>query len=51
MARRPSQQRHTEEPLEEVNLIPIMSILCILIPVLILAFNFFEVSIQQVAAP
>ena len=28
-----------------------MSILCILIPVLILAFNFFEVSIQQVAAP
>jgi len=37
--------------LEEVNLIPIMSILCILIPVLILAFNFFEVSIQQVAAP
>ena len=51
MARRPSQRRHTEEELEEVNLIPIMSILCILIPVLILAFNFFEVSIQQVAAP
>lgn len=51
MARRPSERRHSEEELEEVNLIPIMSILCILIPVLILAFNFFEVSIQQVAAP
>ncbi len=51
MARRPSDRRHGEEELEEVNLIPIMSILCILIPVLILAFNFFEVSIQQVAAP
>ena len=51
MARSPSSRRHVEEELEEVNLIPIMSILCILIPVLILAFNFFEVSIQQVAAP
>jgi biopolymer transport protein ExbD len=51
MARKPSERRHTEDEMEEVNLLPVMSILCILIPVLILAFNFFEVSIQQVAAP
>jgi len=35
----------------EVDVTPVMSILVILIPVLIFAFNFFEVSIQQVAAP
>ncbi len=37
--------------LDDVNLIPIMSILVILIPMLIYAFNFFEVTVQSVAAP
>lgn len=37
--------------IEEVNLVPIMSILVILIPLLIYAFTFFEVSVQSVSAP
>ncbi len=37
--------------LEDINLVPIMSILVILIPMLIFAFTFFEVTVQSVAAP
>lgn len=37
--------------LDDVNLIPIMSVIVILIPMLIYAFNFFEVTVQSVAAP
>ncbi len=35
----------------EANLTPIMSILVILIPMLLALFNFFEVTVQAVAAP
>jgi biopolymer transport protein ExbD len=51
MARKPSERRHAKEVDGELNLAPIMSILVILIPVLIFAFTFFEVKIQQVSAP
>ena len=51
MARKPSSRRHKGDELEDVNLVPIMSILVILIPMLIYAFTFFEVTVQSVAAP
>ena len=37
--------------LDDINLVPIMSIMVILIPMLIYAFTFFEVTVQSVAAP
>lgn len=46
----PRKQRE-ETDVGEINLIPIMAILCILIPVILYAFNFFEVKIQAVSAP
>ena len=42
MARKPSSRRHSTTDLDDVNLVPIMSILVILIPMLIYAFTFFE---------
>jgi hypothetical protein len=36
---------------EEPDLSPIMSILCILIPVLLFAFSFVEIKVQAVSAP
>lgn len=51
MSRKPSERSHAEVTLEEINLTPIMAILTILIPVLLYAFNFFEVKIQGVSAP
>lgn len=37
--------------LGELNLVPIMALLVVLIPVLLFAFNFFEIKIQAVSAP
>lgn len=51
MARKPSERAHGDEAVEELNLVPIMAILIILIPVLLYAFTFFEVKVQAVAAP
>lgn len=51
MARKPSSRRHKVGELDDINLVPIMSILVILIPMLIYAFTFFEVTVQSVAAP
>jgi biopolymer transport protein ExbD len=51
MARKPSERSHSESVSEELNLTPIMAILVILIPILLYAFNFFEVKIQGVSAP
>lgn len=51
MARKPSSRRHSVGELDDVNLVPIMSILVILVPMLIYAFTFFEVTVQSVAAP
>jgi len=51
MARKPSERAHGEEVEADLNLVPIMAILVILIPVLLYAFTFFEVKVQAVAAP
>ena len=51
MARKPSDRAHGESEDPELNLVPIMAILVILIPVLLYAFTFFEVKVQAVAAP
>ena len=51
MARKPSDRAHGESEEPELNLVPIMAILVILIPVLLYAFTFFEVKVQAVAAP
>ena len=41
MARKPSDRAHGEEVNADLNLVPIMAILIILIPVLLYAFTFF----------
>lgn len=51
MSRKPSERSHVKDEIGEINLTPIMAILTILIPVLLYAFNFFEVKIQGVSAP
>ncbi len=51
MARKPSDRAHGKDVEPELNLVPIMAILIILIPVLLYAFTFFEVKVQAVAAP
>ena len=51
MARKPSDRAHGSEVEADLNLVPIMAILIILIPVLLYAFTFFEVKVQAVAAP
>ena len=35
----------------ELNLVPIMALLCVLIPVLLAAFNFFEIKVQAMSVP
>ena len=51
MARKPSERAHGSDVTADLNLVPIMAILIILIPVLLYAFTFFEVRVQAVAAP
>jgi hypothetical protein len=51
MARQPSQRSHSKEVEQELNLAPIMALICILIPALIFAFQFYEITVQSVAAP
>ena len=51
MAKKPSLRKHGEVEVEEVNLTPIMSILVILIPMLIYAFNYNEIAVQEVSLP
>ncbi len=51
-ARKPSERRHgAEEESPELNLVPIMAIMVILIPMLIYMFNFSEIKVQRVMAP
>lgn len=40
-----------DEEMQELNLIPIMALLVILIPVLLFAFTFVQIKIQAVSAP
>ncbi|MFH1530286.1 MAG: hypothetical protein ABIK09_06060 [Pseudomonadota bacterium] len=51
MAKKPSLRKHGGVEVEEVNLTPIMSILVILIPMLIYAFNYSEIAVQEVSLP
>ena len=52
MARKPSEASHrAAEKMEDLNLSPIMALLVLLIPMLLLMFNFYEVTVQAVAAP
>ncbi len=51
MARTPSSRRHGMPELEDIDLTPIMSILVILIPMLIYAFNYTEIAVQRVSLP
>ncbi|MBR58829.1 MAG: hypothetical protein CMH54_12520 [Myxococcales bacterium] len=52
MARKPSERSHSRKTQGgDLNLAPIMSILVILIPMLIFVFQFYQIAVQQVAAP
>mgnify|MGYP001460202755 CR=1 FL=1 len=51
MARKPSERSNSKEVQSELNLAPIMALICILIPALIFAFQFYEITVQSVAAP
>ncbi len=52
MARKPSERSHSRKAQGgDLNLAPIMSILVILIPMLIFVFQFYQIAVQQVAAP
>jgi len=44
-------KKRIEMETQEPDLSPIMSILCILIPVLLFAFSFVEIKVQAVSAP
>lgn len=50
-ARKPSERRHGGDETTELNLTPIMNIICILIPFLLLTASFFKITILPVAAP
>jgi len=51
MARKPSLRKHGDMGVEDLDLTPIMSILVILIPMLIYAFNYTEIAVQEVSLP
>jgi len=51
-ARKPSDRRHGgEDEVPELNLVPIMAIMVILIPMLIYMFTFHQIKVQRVMAP
>ncbi|MBM4371291.1 MAG: hypothetical protein FJ098_06530 [Deltaproteobacteria bacterium] len=51
MAKKPSLRSHAEMEIDEINLTPIMSILVILIPMLVYAFNYNEIAVEEVSLP
>jgi len=51
-ARKPSERRHVgSDNVPELNLVPIMAIMVILIPMLIYMFTFHQIRVQRVSAP
>jgi len=51
-ARKPSERRHgSVDEVPELNLVPIMAIMVILIPMLIYMFTFHQIRVQRVMAP
>jgi len=53
MTRKPSQRSHAygESPKPELNLIPMMNLICLLIPFLLLSAAFIKVAVIQVNQP
>jgi len=51
MARKPSDRKHDDEVSTELNLIPIMNLVLMLIPVILLTAAFVELSVINVSAP
>ena len=51
MAARPSNRGHGVEDLEDLNLIPIMNLIVILIPALLLTAAFVQLAVINVSAP
>ena len=51
MARKPSKRRHFSEPDQELNLIPMMNLISLLIPCLLISMVFIEIATINVAAP
>lgn len=52
MSRRRSSGRHAyEEPEADLNVVPVMGIMCILIPNMLYMFSFHEVAVKRVMAP
>ena len=50
--RKPSERRHrAEEVLQELNLIPIMNLICLLIPVLLLQMAMIQIAVINVSSP
>jgi hypothetical protein len=51
MAKVISERRHFQENPAEFNIIPIMGLTCILIPLLVYSFSFYQIKMQPVSAP
>lgn len=51
MARKPSERRHGEEADNELNLIPIMNLVLMLIPAILITAAFVEITVINVSAP
>jgi len=51
MARKPSERRHLEEPDNDLNLIPMMNLICLLIPFLLLSAEFIKIAVINVSSP
>ena len=49
MARKPSKRRHFSEPDQELNLIPMMNLISLLIPCLLISMVFIEIATINVA--
>jgi len=51
MPSRPSLRKHSSDEVGEVNLVPLMNVFCILIPFLVMAAVFMQLSVLDVVLP
>ncbi|NOZ85825.1 MAG: hypothetical protein GXP49_06115 [Deltaproteobacteria bacterium] len=51
MARKPSERRHVEEGDSSLNIIPMMNLICLLIPFLLLSAEFIKIAVINVSSP
>ncbi len=49
--RKPSERRHNLEPNKDLNLIPIMNLIVLLIPILLLQMAMLQIAVINVSAP